>query len=105
MRQRAHSTRSIGTGSGDRAFAVHAIVDSVAIARIRTVHRVVMSISPHVALEHALVPAQLEAARRVRLDSAIAEQDDPRSQVPDVRGHVRREQQTPAGALQLTGAL
>ena len=64
-----------------------------------------MIVPPHVALQHPLVPAELELPGRLGFDPAIAEEHDPRRQVPHVGRNVRREQQRVAVSLQLPGAL
>src|SRR5436853_5400358 len=92
MRQCAHSTRSIGTGSGDRAWSAQpTIVDDAIISAIIG-WQVFMIISPHVAFEHPFVAAQLERPRRIRFDPAVAEQHRPGREVANVGRNVCGEQ-------------
>jgi hypothetical protein len=91
MRQRAHSTRSSGTGSGDRARVAQPIVGSHAITSAMAVYRILMIVPPHVTFEHSFVAAELELARGFRFEAAVAEQHDARRQMSHVGRDVRRE--------------
>src|SRR5262249_61088045 len=100
MPQRAHSTRSSGSGTGADTRAAHPI--ATALARIsRIPHRIVMVVSPHVTFEQALITPQLEGSGRVGLDAAVPQQHDSCRQMTDVGRHMRREEERPPAACEL----
>src|SRR5262245_10417235 len=104
MRHLAHSTRSTGTGSGDRACALQASVSAdTAISGIADRH-VVIVVSPDVALERVLGALQFEITGHIAVDAAVAQQHDARGKVPDIAGYVRGEEQRASLAAQLARA-
>src|SRR5262245_42632254 len=103
MRQRAHSTLSTGSGSGDRACAAQPAVHIDPINSATAARLVVMVISPDLLLEQSLVAPQLEYADVVGTDAAVVKDDRSFGQMAYVRRNMCREQQRAAVLIRLTG--